>query len=113
VSHNFEWNSIMKDDDEFSFTPAIMLNMGSGTNTVMNKFGLNSANYVKTLKKRGKIDKLQNSPFEIESMGINFDLNYSIGHFKVSPQLYLDYYLPETTEKRLTGVFLINLGFEF
>ena len=63
--------------------------------------------------KKGKLSKFENTKFAAESVGIDFDLRYTMGKFTIEPDLYLDYYLPSTTTNRLSGVFSINLGYTF
>ena len=62
---------------------------------------------------RGKLPKLQTNKFEAESIGLDLGLAYSIGRFTFQPDYYVDYYLPQTDEKRFTGIFNVNLGFSF
>jgi hypothetical protein len=33
--------------------------------------------------------------------------------FFIEPVVYLDYYLPETTENRFSAIFSVNAGFSF
>jgi hypothetical protein len=67
------------------------------------------ANYLK--KRFG--DGNDSEKFRLESMAFAGQLTYYYGKFYLQPQVYLDYYLPETTEKRLTTLFSITAGVSF
>ncbi|UEG49829.1 hypothetical protein LK994_14400 [Ferruginibacter lapsinanis] len=111
VGHTFEWYQVLYKKDGIIFSPVLMLNMGSSNTTFTHK--TNAPNFINFLIKRGKINKLQTSPFEVQSAGLSLDMCYIIGKFTVAPQLYLDYYFPDTDEKRFTQAFSINLGYSF
>ena len=48
--------------------------------------------------------------FQIQSIAASLDVVYMIGKFFVQPNLYLDYYIPKTTEKKLNVIFGIAVG---
>jgi hypothetical protein len=54
-----------------------------------------------------------NNTFQLQSIGAALDFTYGIGKFFLQPNLYIDYYLPQTTEKRLSTIFTITTGFTF
>lgn len=111
IGHQFNWESIFKEDDAFSFTPGFLLNLGSSKTSLIHK--TNTTNIAQLIGKKGKLVKFQNSKFAAESVGIDLDASYTIGKFTLEPDLYLDYYLPTTTMARLTNVFIINLSYKF
>lgn len=111
ASHQFTWYSLFDPSDGLVCTPMLMANAGSGTTTITHK--TNALTLFNFLNKRGRIPKLQNTKFELQSLGFNFDLDYTVGHLTIEPQLYLDYYLPETDAKKFTQVLVLNIGYTF
>ncbi len=111
LSHNYEWYGVFNKKDGVAFTPSLILNTGSSETRL--KHQTNAPLLVNRLIRIGKLPRLQTTPFEVQSVGINFDLNYSIGHLFIAPQLYLDYYLPETTEKRFIQTCTVSIGYTF
>jgi hypothetical protein len=91
----------------------LLVNFGSdSTQSVSHTVGQNLLRLYPKLKKRirGRGDK---NSFEAQSVALSLDLNYSIGNFTFLPQLYLDYYLPKTDEKRFTQTFTLSVGYSF
>jgi hypothetical protein len=111
ASHHFEWMRIFGKDDGFLFTPSVILNFGSYNINVTHK--TNAPNLVNTLIKRGRLPKLITSNFRTESLGLNLNCNYVIGDFSFSPQLYLDYYFPETDSDKFTQSFNFSVSYIF
>lgn len=111
VSHNFEWYQLLHKKDALFFTPSIMLNVGSSKTEIMHQS--NATFLLNLLNKKGKLRRNQNTPFQVESIGLNVDVNYTIGKFNFQPQLYLDYYLPSTDTERFSQVFTFNVGYSF
>ncbi|MBC7422206.1 MAG: hypothetical protein H7334_02005 [Ferruginibacter sp.] len=111
VSHEFSWESVLKDDDGLTFSPSFLLNLGTSKVTILHK--TNATSVAQLVGKKGKLTKFQNTKFGAESVGIDIDASYTIGKFTLEPDLYLDYYLPETTTNRVTNVFNINLSYRF
>ncbi len=87
-----------------------MCNAGSGKTAIAHRSNVLLINY---LLRKGKLPKLQTNRFELQSLGFNFDMNYLIKNVSVSPQVYLDYYLPETDLQRFTAMFAMNIGYSF
>jgi hypothetical protein len=54
-----------------------------------------------------------NSPFAFQSIALALSTDYYIGNFVISPNFYIDYYLPPTTEKRLSNLFSFSIGYTF
>ncbi|WP_462251089.1 hypothetical protein, partial [Ferruginibacter sp.] len=95
VAHDFSFYKIFSKDDALDFTPSLIVNFGSDkiTSTHTNK-----------IFDRLKIKRLQNkkqtesaNKFQLQSVAASFDFTYGIGKFFLQPNVYLDYYLPETT----------------
>ncbi len=111
LSHQFEWDGLMNKDDGLVFTPALMLNFGSSTTNISHH--TNAVNLLNFLNKRGKLPKLSTAPFQAESAGVSFDLNYSVGKFSFEPQWYIDYYLLKTSANKLTQVITFTVSYAF
>ncbi len=108
VAHDFYFYNLFSNKDELDFIPTLMLNMGSDklSQTHTNKIFDRPA-----FSKRKKSE--YNNKFQLQSVAASFDLTYMFRKFFIQPVLYLDYYLPETTENRFSAVFSINAGFSF
>ena len=63
----------------------------------------------------GKIAKLQQTNFALQSVGLSMDLRYMIDNLTFEPQIYIDYYLPgiDAGTKRLSQVFTFNVAYTF
>ena len=108
VGHDFAFYNVLSKKDELDFTPTLILNMGNDklTQTHTNKIFDRSA-----LNKRKKSDFT--NKFEIQSVAASFDFTFKIKKFFLEPTLYLDYYLPKTTDNRFSAIFSVNAGFSF
>jgi len=111
VQHYFEFYKLFFKKDGIGITPQFMLNAGAGN------FEVNHHNpFITRLQNRDPV-RFKNAgsikdqgKFMLKSLALNIDANYTIGKFGLSPQLYFDYYLPETSEKRFTTVFSLELN---
>ncbi len=54
-----------------------------------------------------------NNNYQLQSLGFDLDINYSIGKFYFEPDVYLNYYLPDTNDNRFTQIFNFNIGITF
>ena len=111
VEHDFSFYKLFSKDDELDFVPSLMLNLGKDD---LNQTHTNTIN--RPLVKRILANRKKNTPtnkFEVQSIAASFDFTYSVGKFFLQPNIYLDYYLPETTSKRLTAIYAVTLGFSF
>jgi len=111
LSHDFSFYKIFSKHDEFDFTPSLIVNFGSDQLTLT---------HTNKIFDRVKLQRLQNkkqmeltNKFQAQSVATSFDFTYSIGKFFLQPNLYLDYYLPETTGKRFTTIFSVTAGLSF
>jgi hypothetical protein len=108
VEHDFNFYKLFSKDDELDFVPSLIINFGSDkltqthTNKVFNRQILSNRKRVEATNK-----------FQVQSLAASFDFTYSIGKFFLQPNLYLDYYLPETTAKRLATIFSVTAGLSF
>ncbi|MEO6730785.1 MAG: hypothetical protein ABIN01_06185 [Ferruginibacter sp.] len=111
AGHQFWWYGLLDKQDGAVFTPILMANAGSGKTAI--RHNSNAIVLFNILKKRGRIPKFENNKFEMQSIGLNLEFNYTIGNFNFQPQLYVDYYLPVTDSKRFSQVFVFNTGYTF
>jgi hypothetical protein len=111
VAHEFNWNNIFNKKDGVLFSPKLMLNMSESKIDIHHN--TNATNLLNFLNKRGRLPKFKSTPFEAGSIGLALDLIYGYGKFAFQPQVYFDYYLPATEEKRFTSVFNLNLSYSF
>ena len=112
VSHSFEWYGIFGKNDGIVFIPSLQGNFSSdSTQTISHTI---KRNLIRSFNLKRRVPKLQGkNKFEAQSLGLNLDLSYTTGNFSIQPQLYLDYYLPATDQKRFTSVFTLNIGYSF
>lgn len=97
VEHEFNFYKLFSKKDELDFTPALIVNSGSDKNTQTH-----TNKIYDRIRKLNTIKKVEsNSKFQLQSVAASFDFTYGIGKFFLQPNLYLDYYLPETTSNRL------------
>lgn len=116
LEHSFIFYNIFSKKDGLSFTPQFSFITGINTFQVSHKSTtVNYNSFTKKLSKRIRHFQSQagNNKYEAKSLGLDLDLNYSIGLFYCGPELYLDYYLPKTNDKRLTQIFNFNIGITF
>ena len=113
AGHQFLWHEVLDHSDGLALTPTLIVNTGSAETSISHN--TNAINLFKILSKRGKIDKLQEFAFAVQSIGLNIDMRYMIGKFYLQPQLYLDYYLPalDPDNKRFSQLATLNIGYIF
>lgn len=111
ASHDFKWNKVFGSNDALLIQPAFVLNMASSTINLTHK--TNAPNLINRLIKRGRLPLLVTDGFKAESAGFNFNCNYSLGDFSLSPQVYLDYYLPQTNTKRFNQSYSFTIEYTF
>jgi hypothetical protein len=114
VGHEFSFLKIFSKNDELDFSPSLLLNFGSDklTTTHTNKTKYPNSILVKRLLEKRKKREVTNK-FQAQSIAASFDFTYGVGKFFLQPNLYLDYYLPETTTKRCSAIFAVTAGFSF
>jgi hypothetical protein len=115
IEHSFEKKTVFKKGDELTFTPQLLANLGGSTSNISSSASGTFSGYLghRTRKFSKKNKASDNSTFQLESIGMNFDLGYEVGNFTVESNLYLDYFIPQTDYKRLNQVFTINFIYSF
>jgi len=116
LKHDFDFYDLFSDNDGLRFTPGFLLNTGINVYKIKHNSSLSDFNAFtkKKLKKiRHFFTQSENQKWQIQSFGLDLDLNYVIGKFNFEPDLYLDYYLPKTTDRRFTQIYNFNIGMTF
>jgi len=108
ASHKWNFFGVMSRSDAIRLQPSLLLNGGSHTWTSTNK---KQRLFFKNYFKRMYGDGISSESFKFQSLAFLAELTYYYNKFYFQPLLYLDYYLPSTTEKRLTTVFSVVAGF--
>jgi hypothetical protein len=93
-----------------------MVNAGSGSYTVSritNVSSLGGVDIFRTQSKKRRKPRTQTSKFDVQSIGLNINVNYSIGNLSIEPQYYLDYYLGSNVTDKTTSIFMLRLGYTF
>ncbi len=114
ASHTFSFWKFLHKKDALQLQPTIMLNAGSQKWNVTHSNSLfDRRPFIQNYFKRRFGDGQTTLKFNLQSAGVLTGLTYYYGKFYLQPQLYLDYYLLETFEKRLTSLFSVTAGFAF
>ncbi len=109
AEHTFEFEHVFNKKDGISIGPVIMLNAGSDkVNTTHTNKIFNRPNVPSSRKKTSQANKMQ-----LQSVASSINVIYGIGNFYIQPNIYFDYYLPETTENRFSSIFSLTAGFSF
>ena len=117
IEHDFTFYRVLTKKDGLRFTPQLSLISGINNYSVSHKSSVQLFNlYIK--RKLTRLRRFQSSSdgggnFDVQSIGLDLDLNYSIGKFYLEPEVYLDYYLPKTDDKAFTQVYNFNIGITF
>lgn len=116
VEHSFIYFNLFTIKDGIIITPQLSLITG------VNKYDINHTSrldyynaYTKKVLRRIRHFQSQgnNKNYQLQSFGFDLDVNYSIGKFYFEPDLYLNYYLPDTNDNRFTQIFNFNIGITF
>jgi hypothetical protein len=116
LKHDFEWYEIFGNNDDISLTPTLMLVAGAQKYNVVQSTSVNTRLRPRVFKTIASNSENGSTGFRFQSVGINLSSTYTTGKFYISPQYYLDYYLPNDLpegEKRTTGVFTVTVGITF
>lgn len=111
VKYNFNWYDIFKKDDGFTLTPVILLTGGT------QRFGFNTSYQSPSTVIRNNFlpsnqQISEQTGFGAQSVSFILRADYSIGKLYIMPQLLLDYYLPEVSD-RFNAAYSIVAGFNF
>ncbi len=116
VEHAFTFYNLFSTKDGLIFTPQLSLISGINTYKVYHTSSLeNYKSFTKKQIKRIRHFQSQsdNDKFDLQSLGLDLDVNYVIGKFYIEPEIYLDYYLPTITDNRFSHIYSLNIGITF
>jgi hypothetical protein len=108
IEHDFSFYKVFSKDDELDFIPSLIVNFGSDKNTQTHTNKIFNRPILSSRKKVEATNK-----FQLQSVAASLDFTYSVGKFFLQPNLYLDYYLPETAANRWSTIFSVTAGFSF
>lgn len=114
ATHTWNFYKLLGSKDGLQLQPMLMLNAGSQRWDVSHSSSLNRSrplvqNYLKT--RFG--DGTNSDSFKLQSLGLLAEVTYYYGKFYFQPQIYFDYYLPSTSEKRVTSLYSVVAGISF
>ena len=109
IEHNFEFENVFTKKDGLTILPIFMVNSGSDkvNSTHLNRI-FNRPRVPLSVKKTSQANKMQ-----LQSIASSINITYGIGKFYVQPNVYFDYYLPETTGQRFSSIVSLTAGFTF
>ena len=112
LEHSFYFEKVLHTKAEISFTPQLLLIAGAQKFATIhtNKGLVFLQNKSKKFKSR---TQTQTDALKLQSVAMSLDATYSIGKFSLSPNIFLDYYLNATTDKRLTNMYSVSAGISF
>ncbi len=109
VAHDFSFYKIFNKKDGLDFTPSIFVNLSSDNLTQLHTNRIfERLKRLSIYKKSEEVNK-----FQLQSVAASLNFTYSIGKFFFQPNIYLDYYLPETVYQKLSTVVSVSTGFTF
>ncbi len=113
IEHDVDFYDVIVKNDGLLINPQLLLNAGSEKLTInhTNKAYTRLVNASRRVKRSTTEDG--SSKFAFQSVALSVDLTYTYGKFFLQPNVYVDYYLPKTTENRSTVVFSVTAGFSF
>jgi len=114
IQHSFDMYNIFSKKDGLRITPQLLLNAG------FNSLRVNHQNpYITKLQNRNP-ERFKNagrfsdqSSLYIQSAAFNLGVSYALGNIGIQPQVYLDYYIPESTDKKLTAIYSVVVSYIF
>ena len=109
IKHDFYFYELLSKADGLSFSPSLMLVAGQQQ---IKAPGLDNARLIAhpRLSNYLKNRFTSNSKFQLQSIAASIIFKYQYKNFYINPDIYLDYYLPSTTEKRFSCLFSITAG---
>lgn len=114
ASHQFNFNRVLNKKDAMQIRTLLMLNTGIQKWDVSHSSKLvNRRPIIQTIVKRRFGYGTTSTSFNVQSLAFATNFIYYYGRFYLQPQIYFDYYLPSTDEKRLTSIFSITAGISF
>ena len=114
VSHKWSYKNLFEKKDQFEIRPAFMLNFSNQYINISHSNSLASRRpVVQKLLKAVFGDGTLSEPFRLQSLAFLLDMSYSIGRFDFAPQLYSDYYFPQTSGNRFSFIYSMVISCAF
>jgi len=114
AGHHWDFYQLLGKKDAMQVQTSLLLSAGSQQWNITHSNSLITRRpLVQNYLKNRYGDGSSSSKFNIQSASFSAGITYYIGKFYLQPQIYFDYYLPPTTEKRLTSLFSATAGFYF
>jgi len=114
ATHKWNFFKLAGTKDALQLQPTLVLNAGSQKWDISHSNSINNRRpLVQNYLKARYGDGTTAASFNLQSLAFLAEITYYCGKFYCQPQVYLDYYLPSTTEKRLTTLFSVTAGFSF
>lgn len=112
VRKDFDWYDVLTKNDNFTITPVLLLNGGT------QQFGFNTSYSYKATAIRANSLPSNSSisdqtGFGLQSASAVLRCSYMIGKFMIQPQVFADYYIPQTESQRWNTVFSVSASFMF
>ncbi len=109
AKHEFNFKKIFNKKDELGISPSLMINFGSDHLTQTHTNAIYDRN-----RRLNQVKRIEaTNKFQVQSLAVSFDVMYGFGKFFFQPNLYLDYYLPQTTTQRWSTIFSVTAGVAF
>jgi hypothetical protein len=112
LEHSFEFENFLHADGNLSFRPQLLIIAGSEKFAVIHTNKNYNTLINRSKKFKSRTQKL-NDAFNLQSLALSLDVTYIIGKFSLSPNIYVDYYMHGTKEKRFTTVYSLTAGISF
>lgn len=109
ASHELNFKHLFTKTDGVEFTTTMMINFGSDrleqehTNAIFDRS--RALNRIKRFEASNNL--------RLQSCAVSFNAAYILNNFYLQPNIYIDYYLPATTSKRLSTIFSVSAGMYF
>ncbi len=114
ATHKWIFYKLINKKDVIELQPSFLLNAGSQQWNISHSNSLNNRRpIVQNYLKARYGDGSASSSFNLQSLAFSAEATYYYRKFYLLPQFYLDYYLPSTTESRVTALFSVVTGFYF
>ncbi len=114
ASHKWQYYNVFKKGDGVTIQPSVLLNISNQQFNITHSNSILARRpIVQKLLKAAYGDGTTKEPFRIQSLAIMLDAGYDIGRFNFAPQLYIDYYFPETTGNRFSLIYSLTASCAF
>jgi hypothetical protein len=114
VSHTWSFRNLLVKHDELELQPAFLLN-GSNQKIVINHSGSLGRRrpVVQNLLKAAYGDGRYKERFSLQSLACMINVSYGLGRWMFQPQVYLDYYLHNTTSQKFSAIYSFSISYAF